>query len=119
MSSSSVSTSIATQKFSVNQLTAQADKPEAEMTTKQAFQKFVASTFYKQMLKAMRSTQEKVQYLDGGQAEQAFRSQLDQQISEDLAANHGAAFSDSLYESFQNNLNVKRAEAGQQINYLA
>ncbi|TWT59952.1 rod-binding protein [Rubinisphaera italica] len=89
------------------------------MTTKKAFQKFVASTFYKQMLKALRSTQQTVQYMDGGQAEQAFRSQLDQQISEDLAENHGAAFSDSLYESFRNNLDAKQAQAGSKINYLA
>ncbi|WP_339749706.1 rod-binding protein [uncultured Rubinisphaera sp.] len=119
MSNSTISSSLATPQYSVNQLTEKAAKPDSSMTTKEAFQKFVASTFYKQMLKALRSTQQTVQYMDGGQAEQAFRSQLDQQISEDLAENHGAAFSDSLYDRFQNNLDTKRAQAGSQINYLA
>ena len=112
MSNSTISSPLATPQYPVSQLTEKAAKPDSSMTTKEAFQKFVASTFYKQMLKALRSTQQTVQYMDGGQAEQAFRSQLDQE-------NHGAAFSDSLYDRFQNNLDTKRAQAGSQINYLA
>lgn len=68
--------------------------------TREAFQDFVAGTFYGQMLKALRSTQDKPKYLHGGRAEDMFRAQLDQQISEQLARDHGAALADPLFQSF-------------------
>ncbi|MDA0832593.1 MAG: rod-binding protein [Planctomycetota bacterium] len=78
--------------------TEHADKDDP---VRKAFQDFVAGTFYKQMFKALRSGQNKPAYIHGGAAEEMFQSQLDQQVAEDLAANHGSSFSDSLYESFQ------------------
>ena len=73
-------------------------------TTKEAFQDFVAGTFYKQMLKSLRQSHDKPAYFHGGQAEEMFRSQLDQQVAEDLARTQGAAFADPLYDSFQRGL---------------
>lgn len=86
-------------------------KTEKDDATRKAFQDFVAGTFFKQMLKALRSGQDKPAYLHGGQAEEMFQSQLDQQVAEDLAKNHGSAFSDSLYESFRTQLDGGRFSA--------
>ncbi|HUG89523.1 MAG TPA: rod-binding protein [Planctomycetaceae bacterium] len=66
----------------------------------QAFQDFVAGTFFQQMLKALRKTQGQAAYFHGGQAEQIFQGQFDQQIAEDLARDHGAAFAEPLFNSF-------------------
>ena len=52
------------------------------------------------MLKALRQTQGQPAYFHGGQAEQIFQSQLDQQVAEDLARDHGAAFAEPLFSSF-------------------
>lgn len=77
-------------------------------STREAFQDFVAGTFYQQMLKAMRSGQSKVHYLDGGQAEKMFRSQLDQHLAESLAREHGADFAEPLFPSFQSHLDSRQ-----------
>ncbi len=50
--------------------------------TQKAFRDFVGQTFFGQMLKSMRSTQGKPAYFHGGQAEEIFRSQLDQTLAE-------------------------------------
>ncbi len=71
-----------------------------ELTAKDAFQDFVAGTFYKMMLKSLRSAEQKPAYFHGGRAEEIFRGQLDQNIAEDLAKEHGAAFSDPLFQVF-------------------
>ena len=73
---------------------------------KEKFQEFVAGTFYQQMFKAMRSAQGKPAYFHGGQAEEMFQSQLDQQISTDLAKKEGGRFSDALFSSFSRQLNA-------------
>ena len=67
---------------------------------RQTFQDFVAGTFYQQMLRTLRKTQGEAAYFHGGQAEQVFQGQLDQQIAEDLAREHGAAFAEPLFNSF-------------------
>lgn len=71
-----------------------------EQDVKQAFQDFVAGTFYKQMLKSLRKTQRPPAYFHGGQAEKIFQGQMDQQIAENLAHDHGAAFADPLFQTF-------------------
>jgi Rod binding domain-containing protein len=102
------------------------------LTTQQAFQDFVAGTLFKQMLKSLRSTEGEVHYLNGGQAEKMFRSQLDQELAEQLAHDHGAPFVSSLYERFalqqqaaaqahvsESSAASETPEPGQQIHYLA
>jgi Rod binding domain-containing protein len=79
-----------------------AEKPQDDLTAREAFQDFVAGTFFKQMLKSLRATQGKPAYFHGGQAEEMFQSQLDQQVAEDLAKTHGAPFADRLFEAFSN-----------------
>lgn len=64
------------------------------------FQDFVAGTFYKTMLKALRDTQRPPKYFHGGQAEQIFQGQFDQQIAEQMARQHGKSFADPLYGAY-------------------
>ncbi|QDT77417.1 rod-binding protein [Gimesia maris] len=78
---------------------------------KEKFQEFVAGTFYQQMFKAMRSAQGKPAYFHGGQAEEMFQSQLDQQISQDLAKKDGGSFSDALFSSFSRQLNANSLDS--------
>jgi Rod binding domain-containing protein len=77
----------------------QADAVQPEL--RQAFQEFVAGTFYKQMLGAMRKTHGEAAYMHGGQAERVFQGQLDQQVAEDMAKRQGAALTGSLFAAFQ------------------
>ncbi len=71
------------------------------LQVEQAFQDFVAGTFYKQMLDSLHKTHDKAAYFHGGSAEELFQGQLDQQIAEDLARDNGAQFSKKLFEQFQ------------------
>ncbi len=56
----------------------------AELTTREAFDQFVGEAFYGQLLKAMRSTQEKPAYFHGGRAEEIFQQQFDQVLTEEF-----------------------------------
>lgn len=87
----------------------QANKKSPEL--KEAFQDFVAGTFYKQMFKSLRSGQNKPAYFHGGQAEEMFQAQLDQQISEDLAKGQGSAFSDTLFSAFSRQMNAQSVKS--------
>ena len=51
---------------------------------REAFTDFVGQTFFTQLIKAMRSTQQKPAYFDGGRAEEAFQAQLDQTLAEKM-----------------------------------
>lgn len=74
--------------------------------TREAFQKFVAGTFFKQMLKSMRNTLGKPAYFHGGQAEEIFRGQMDQEVAEQLAAKRGGSMSESLFQAFATRLKI-------------
>lgn len=74
--------------------------------TREAFQKFVAGTFFKQMLKSMRNTLGKPAYFHGGQAEEIFRGQMDQEVAEQLAAKRGGSMSESLFKAFATRLKI-------------
>ncbi len=106
--------------FEVSQLQSKQNLPGGQdLQTKEAFQDFVAGTFFKMMLKSLRSTQGEVAYIGGGQAEQSFRGQLDQQIAEDLAREHGDAFAAPLYPNFRSYLDKKQPAEGVQLDHLA
>jgi len=82
--------------------TARSQTPPAasQLEVREKFQDFVAGTFFKQMLKALRSTQDQPAYLHGGQAEQVFQAQMDEQIAEQLAREHGGAIAGPLFNVF-------------------
>ncbi len=119
MSISSVS-AVTRNGMAVSQLQSGQNVPDEQaIQTKQAFQDFVAGTFFKMMLKSLRSTQGEVAYIGGGQAEQTFRGQLDQQIAEELAREHGEAFSAPLYPNFRSYLDGKQLVQGNRLDHLA
>ena len=70
------------------------------LEVREKFQDFAAGTFYKEMLKSLRSGQKESKYFNGGQAEKIFRGQFDQQIAENMARQHGAAFANPLFEAY-------------------
>jgi Rod binding domain-containing protein len=64
---------------------------------REKFTQFVGETFYGQMIKSLRSTVGKAAYFDGGQAEKAFRGQLDQQLAEHLTEATAERFAKPLF----------------------
>jgi hypothetical protein len=65
-----------------------------------AFDSFVGETFYGQMLSSMRKTVGKPAYFHGGQAEEIFRSQLDQTLAGKLADSTAEQFTGPMFELF-------------------
>lgn len=76
----------------------QAADPKQEKM-REAFDSFVGETFYGQMLKEMRKTVGKSAYFDGGRAEEIFRGQLDQKLSEGMAKASSKQFN-GMFELF-------------------
>lgn len=66
----------------------------------QTFDAFVGETFYGQMLQAMRKTQGTPAYFHGGRAEEVFRNQLDQTLSQELAKNSAGQFTGGMFDLF-------------------
>lgn len=62
-----------------------------------AYTDFVGKTFFGQMMKAMRSTVDKPAYFHGGQAEEAFRSQLDQQLADAMSEASAEQISEPMF----------------------
>jgi peptidoglycan hydrolase FlgJ len=60
------------------------------------FTKFFGETFYGQMIKSLRSTVGKPAYFHGGQAEEVFRGQLDQTLTEHLTEATADRFAEPL-----------------------
>jgi Rod binding domain-containing protein len=64
---------------------------------KETFTQFVGETFFGQLIKSMRSTVGKPAYFHGGQAEEAFQGQLDQQLAEHLTKASADKFAEPLF----------------------
>jgi Rod binding domain-containing protein len=62
-----------------------------------AYRQFVGKTFYGEMLKSMRSTLGKPAYFHGGQTEEVFRSQLDQQLADHMTTASAEQFADPMF----------------------
>lgn len=63
-----------------------------------AFVSFVGQTFFGQMIKAMRTSVGKPAYFHGGQAEEIFRSQLDQTMGEQMTEASAETFTGPMFE---------------------
>ena len=74
--------------------------PAADAKTREAFDSSIGEMFFTQLLAAMRTSQGKPAYFHGGQAEEMFRSQLDQTIAQQMTTSHAREFTDALYERF-------------------
>jgi Rod binding domain-containing protein len=80
---------------------------DEQLQVRQTFQDFVAGTFYKQMFKALRSTENQPAYMHGGKAEEMFQNQMDQQVAENLARDQGSDLVGPLYTTFAAHLRYK------------
>ncbi len=63
----------------------------------ETFRTFVGESFFGQMMKAMRSTQEKPAYFHGGHAEEVFRGQLDQTLAQKMTAASADQIADPMF----------------------
>ena len=67
---------------------------------KEAFQDFVGQTFFGEMIKSFRTTQQPSKYFHGGRAEEIFQGQFDQVLTEKLSDASAEKISDPMYELF-------------------
>ena len=73
------------------------NQPPTRPVLPDAFDQFVGDTFFRQMLKSMRSGTGKPAFLHGGQAEEIFQSQLDEVMITDLVKATKDSFSSELF----------------------
>ena len=73
-------------------------KPNDEV--RGAFDSFVGETFYSQMIKSMHKMHGKPAYFNGGRAEEAFQTQLDQQWTEQMSKATAHSFTEPMYKLF-------------------
>ncbi len=66
---------------------------------RETFDRFVGTTFFGQMLKAMRKTVHEPAYFYGGKAEETFRNQLDAVLAEELTRAGNGEYSEALYRA--------------------
>jgi len=69
--------------------------------TREAFDKFVGGTFYRQMLGEMQKSVGKPAFMHGGQAEETFRSELNSHLADKMAESSAQDFTGSMFELFQ------------------
>lgn len=67
---------------------------------KEAFHDFVGQTFFGELMKAFRSTQQPSAYFHGGRAEEIFQGQLDQVLAEKLSDASADRIADPMFELF-------------------
>ncbi len=67
---------------------------------RKAFDQFVGQTFYGQMLHAMRKSQGKPAYFNGGRGEEVFTQQLDQALTKKLSETSAGKLSGPMYHLF-------------------
>jgi hypothetical protein len=87
----------------------QSPAPESgDKKLRDTFDAFVGQTFYGQMLKALRDTQDKPAYFHGGRGEEAFQAQLDQMLSEKMAKANADQFTGPMFDQFQLELSQRQ-----------
>ncbi len=64
------------------------------------FDEFVGQAFFGQLMSSMRNTVGKPAYLHGGRAEEIFRGQLDQVLTEEMSDRSAAELTGPMYELF-------------------
>ena len=67
---------------------------------KEAFHDFVGQTFFGEMIKSFRTTQQPSKYFHGGRAEEIFQGQFDQVLTEKLSDASSEKIADPMYELF-------------------
>ena len=98
----------------LSDLDATSQKPRSKaLEVREKFQDFAAGTFYKEMLKSLRSGQKHSKYFYGGQAEEIFRGQMDQQVAEDMAHQYGGPFANPLFEAYSRQAGLAQTGSAQ------
>ena len=72
-----------------------------QLSEREAFDRFVGGTFYRQLLGAMQKSVGKPAYFHGGQAEEMFRAQLNQTLADKMAEATADQFTGPMFELFQ------------------
>ncbi len=67
---------------------------------KEAFHDFVGQTFFGELIKAFRTSQQPSKYFHGGRAEEIFQGQFDQVLTEKLSDSSAEKIADPMYELF-------------------
>jgi peptidoglycan hydrolase FlgJ len=86
---------------------AAAARPNTEL--RETFNRTVGGVFYGQLLKSLRSGVGKPAYIHGGQAEEMFQSQLDEQVVESIVSRSDIKLVDALFERFEQGLRAQPA----------
>ena len=68
---------------------------------KEKFQEFVGQTFFNELIKSLRTSQQGAAYFNGGRAEEVFQGQFDQMMSEHLSEASAQSISDPMFDLFQ------------------
>lgn len=66
-----------------------------------AFTDFIGQTFFSELIKSYRSTQQPAAYFNGGRAEKIFQGQLDQMFAEELSEHSADKVAAPMFEQFQ------------------
>ncbi len=74
--------------------------PQEPNELQDAFKDFVGQTFFGEMIKAFRTSQQPSKYFHGGRAEEIFQGQFDQVLTEKLSDASADKISDPMYELF-------------------
>lgn len=75
-------------------------RPGGQDDLKDAFHDFVGQTFFGEMIKAFRTTQQPSKYFHGGRAEEIFQGQFDQVLSETLSDSSAEQIANPMFELF-------------------
>ncbi len=70
---------------------------EKSNEVKEAYTNFVGKTFFSQLVKSMRTMNDKPAYFHGGQAEEIFRSQLDELIVDHMSDSTASTIADPMF----------------------
>jgi Rod binding domain-containing protein len=98
----------------------QAEELKSAEKLRSAYREFVGKTFFSQMLKSMRSTVGKPAYFYGGQTEDVFRSQLDQQLADKMSESTAPKIADPMFrQQFPQQAKLLAAHEKQKANSLA
>jgi peptidoglycan hydrolase FlgJ len=68
---------------------------------RKAFSDFVGQTFFSELIKSYRSTQQPAAYFDGGRAEKVFQGQLDQMFAEELSERSADKIAEPMLKQFR------------------
>ncbi|MHC4879353.1 MAG: hypothetical protein ACYTGL_23095 [Planctomycetota bacterium] len=82
-------------------------QPRSKEQLRSLVQQSIGGTFFRQMMKALRSTTGNAAYFNGGQAEKIFQGQLDEIIIEKLAESSGDIFTEGMFEQQFSNLSAE------------